>query len=231
MVKGIKEVGKEVLRGGSRWSTPSVRSRSPSSRLFLRGRQGVQSHGHRDEASDCTSWATMPVGQKCCWSKNAVPPPDADRLRPCHQWGKKLGSGPCALLVFVSSGAALVSCEYTDEEPTQMAAPPDIPGQPLLRRRRLTSIWLRCRRETRRNWICALALDLKGLYWAAQAGWEATGSGPRPIGIPKGSYTVTAACHGVMKASLTLSQSDRRGGTQQELALECGSSNEGGSGP
>jgi hypothetical protein len=42
------------------------------------------------------------------------------------------------------------------------------------------------------------------------------------IGIPKGSYTVTAACHGVMKASLTLSQSDRRGGTHQELALDCG---------
>jgi len=61
-----------------------------------------------------------------------------------------------------------------------------------------------------------------GVVLGGSGGLGGDGFGTSSIGIPKGSYTVTAACHGVMKASLTLSQSNRRGGTQQELALDCG---------
>jgi hypothetical protein len=40
--------------------------------------------------------------------------------------------------------------------------------------------------------------------------------------VPKGSYTVTAECVGMQKASLTISQPDLRGGTTREAALDCG---------
>jgi hypothetical protein len=47
-------------------------------------------------------------------------------------------------------------------------------------------------------------------------------SGASATEIPKGSYTVTAECVGMLKASLTVSQPDLRGGTTHEVALNCG---------
>ncbi|MEV7133174.1 hypothetical protein AB0N24_09835 [Arthrobacter sp. NPDC093128] len=40
--------------------------------------------------------------------------------------------------------------------------------------------------------------------------------------LDKGSYTVTAACIGIPNAVLHISQSNLRGGTTHELALDCG---------
>ncbi|WP_410554462.1 hypothetical protein [Arthrobacter globiformis] len=40
--------------------------------------------------------------------------------------------------------------------------------------------------------------------------------------MPKGSYTVTAECVGMLKASLAVSQPDLRGGTTREVPINCG---------
>jgi hypothetical protein len=126
------------------------------------------------------------------------------------------------LLIFISSGAALVSCEYTDEEPTQMAAPPGYsrpaPAAPAEADLDLAEVHA----GNQAQLDMRLGPRPEGVVLGGSGGLGGDGFRTSIIGIPKGSYTVTAACHGVMKASLTLSQSDRRGGTQHELALECG---------
>ena len=165
--------------------------------------------------------------------------------------GRSWVRGPALLLVFVSSGAALSSCEYADEEPSQAAAPtgysrpapaPPVysrpaPAPPVLLPAGPCSPAAGARDLAEEQADRDLAeeqagnqaqLDVRlgprpdGLVWGAFGGLGGDGFEISKAGISEGRYTVTAACQGVKKASLTLSQSNSRGGTQQELALDCG---------
>ncbi len=136
--------------------------------------------------------------------------------------GKRWIRGLAVLLVFVSSGAAMTSCAYEDEELSQTTAAPvysrPAPAPPPQADADLAEVQAGNQAE----------LDIRlgprpdGVVLGGSGGLGGDGFRTSVVAIPEGSYTVTAACHGVMKASLSLWQPNRRGGTQQELVLECG---------
>lgn len=126
------------------------------------------------------------------------------------------------LLVLASSGVALSACEYPDDEPAPTAAPAEpfrpAPAPPPKDEPGLAEAAARNQAQ----------LDIRlgprpdGVVFGGLGGLGGDGFRTSAIGIPKGSYTLTAACIGVMAASVSISQPDRRGGTAHELALDCG---------
>ena len=136
--------------------------------------------------------------------------------------GKRWVRSLALLLVFISSGAALCSCEYADDELSQASAPPGnsrpAPGPPPEANRDLAEV--QAGNQTQLDTRLGPRPD--GVVLGGSGGLGGDGFRTSTVGIPEGSYTVTAACHGVMKASLNLWQPNRRGGTQQEIVLECG---------
>jgi hypothetical protein len=132
------------------------------------------------------------------------------------------------LLVLVSSGIAISACEYQDASP----APPDTPAvfsppaptsppaPPPVPKADPTLAQVQVRNQTQLDRRLGLPPD--GLVLGGSGGLGNDGFRSSATGIPKGSYAVTAECVGVLKASLTVFQPDRRGGTMHEVALDCG---------
>ena len=149
-------------------------------------------------------------------------------------------SRPIALLlVLASCGIALSACEYQDASPapsdtTEVISPPAPPPAPIVDQSATISrsapppppkvdptiAQLQARNGAQLDKRLGLPPD--GLVMGGSGGLGNDGFRASDAGIPKGRYTVTAECVGVRKASLTVFQSDPRGGTTHEVALECG---------
>ncbi|MDR6558625.1 hypothetical protein J2809_002995 [Arthrobacter pascens] len=125
------------------------------------------------------------------------------------------------LLVLACSGMALGACEYADDSPAPAAASPEpsrpAPPRPPTADPRVAEV--AARNQTQLDSL--LGPSPEGVVLAGSGGLGSDGFRTSVIGISKGNYTVTAACVGVRAASLSISQSDRRGGTAHELALDC----------
>jgi hypothetical protein len=142
------------------------------------------------------------------------------------------------LLVLASSGIALNACEYQDAspaptdtpdatsppapplvpkaDPSAMISPPVPPSAPKVDPT-IAQVQARNGAQLDRR----LGLPPDGLVLGGSGGLGHDGFRLSAPGIPKGSYTVTAECVGMLKASLTVFQSDRRGGTTHEVSLDC----------
>jgi hypothetical protein len=132
--------------------------------------------------------------------------------------------GAALLLAVVCSGSVISGCEYTDDfadttaAPTRSSrpAPPRPPtADPDLAKDEATNM---------DDLDVLLGPPPGGIVVAGAGGLGGSGFRKSVSAVGKGSYMVTAACIGTPKASLFLSQSDRRSETSQELALDCGSS-------
>lgn len=143
--------------------------------------------------------------------------------------GGSRGSGAIALLlVLASSGIALSACEYQDASPAPTdtsavlspPAPISRPAPPPVPKADPTLAQVQVRNQTQLDRRLGLPPD--GLVLGGSGGLGNDGFRSSATGIPKGSYAVTAECVGVLKASLTVFQPDRRGGTTHEVALDCG---------
>lgn len=132
--------------------------------------------------------------------------------------------GAALLLAVVCAGTAISGCEYTDDFADTTAAPtmssrPAPPPPP-------TADPDLAKDEARNLDDLNVLLGPRpgGIVPAGAGGLGGSGFRKTVSAVGKGSYMVTAACIGTPKASLFLSQSDRRGETSQELALDCGTS-------
>jgi hypothetical protein len=148
------------------------------------------------------------------------------------------------LLVLASCGIALNACEYQDDSPAPAdpsavvspSAPPPVPmaspapidtpaaisppARPPLPKDdpALAQVQVRNQAQLDRR----LGLPPDGLVSGGSGGLGDGGLRASATEIPKGSYTVTAECVGMLKASLSVSQRDLPGGTTHEVALNCG---------
>jgi hypothetical protein len=136
--------------------------------------------------------------------------------------GNRSSRAVALLLVLVSSGIALSACEYQDDRPAPSSAPTQtsVPAPPPLPKADPGVAKAQARNQTQLD--ARLGPQPDGLVLAGSGGLGNDGFRTSAAGIPEGSYAITAACVGVVKASLTISQPDRRGGTAHELALDCG---------
>jgi hypothetical protein len=144
------------------------------------------------------------------------------------------------LLVLASCGIAASACEYQDDSPAptdpSAVVPPSVP-QPVPMESpapfdtspafsppapkpdpNLAQVQVRNQAQLDRR----LGPPPDGLVSGGSGGLGDGGLQASATEIPKGRYTVTAECVGMLKASLTVSQSDPRGGTTHEVALNCG---------
>ena len=132
------------------------------------------------------------------------------------------------LLVLASSGIALRACEYQDASPaspdtaaaTSPPAPISRPAPPPVPKADPTIAQVQARNGTHLDRRLGPPPD--GLVLGGSGGLGNDGFRLSAPGIPKGSYTLTAECVGMLKASLAVFQSDRRGGTTHEVSLDCG---------
>jgi hypothetical protein len=126
------------------------------------------------------------------------------------------------MLAAVCSGAVLSGCEYTEgiadptaapAESSRPAPPPPPAADPNL-----------AADEARNLGELDTLLGPRpgGIVLAAAGGLAGSGFRITGTAVGHGSYTVTAACIGTPRATLVVSQTDRRGGTSQELDLDCG---------
>jgi hypothetical protein len=149
--------------------------------------------------------------------------------------GNRWSQGIALFLVSVSSGIALSACEYQDAGPAPsdalgvVSAPapeagpstgisPPVPPPPPKVDPTIAHVQARNGAQLDRR----LGLAPDGVVMGGSGGLANDGFRSSAHGIPKGSYTITAECVGVPKASLTVFQSDRRGGTTHEVSLDCG---------
>jgi hypothetical protein len=142
--------------------------------------------------------------------------------------GNRWSRATALLLVLASSGIALNACEYQDASPALTGTPAATSPPPATSPRpappvpktdpALAKAQVRSQAQLDRR----LGLPPKDVVLGGSGGLGNDGFRSSAAGIPKGSYTITAECVGVLKASLTISQFDRRGGTSHEVALDCG---------
>jgi hypothetical protein len=132
--------------------------------------------------------------------------------------------GAVLLLAVACTGTVISGCEYTDDFADTTAAPtrssrPAPPPPP-------TTDPDLAKDEARNldDLNVLLGPPPGGIVLAGAGGLAGSGFRKTATAVGKGSYLVTAACIGTPKASLVVSQNDRRGGTSQELALDCGTS-------
>jgi hypothetical protein len=129
--------------------------------------------------------------------------------------------GLALLLVFTGFGAVLSACEYTGEELAQATA---APGRSRPAPAPLPTADPELAKAQAENQV---QLDMRlgprpdGVVLGGSGGLGGDGFSASVAGVPSGSYTVTAACLGVTKASLVIWQPNYRGGRQQELTLDC----------
>lgn len=135
-----------------------------------------------------------------------------------NRWSRAIA----LLLVLASSGVALSACEYEDPVPVPADTPagPSRSTPPPLPKSEPGLAQVQARNQAQLD--SRLGPRPEDLVMGASGGLGTDGFRTSVPGIPKGSYTITAACVGVVKASITISQSDRRGGTAHEVALDCG---------
>jgi hypothetical protein len=157
-----------------------------------------------------------------------------------NRWSRAIA----LLLVLASSGIALSACEYQDDSPapavpsavvSPSASPPvpkaspalidtpaviSPPAHPPVPKEDPILARVRARNQVQLEKRLGLAPD--GLVLGGSGGLGDGGLRASATEIPKGSYTITAECVGMHKASLTISQPDQRGGTTREAALDCG---------
>jgi hypothetical protein len=156
--------------------------------------------------------------------------------------GNRWSRAMTLLLVLASCGIALSACEYEDDSPAHSASaavspssPPPVPmaspapidtpaafsppARPPVPND--TPALARARAANQAQLEKRLGLPPDGLVLGGSGGLGSGGLRASATEIPKGSYTVTAECVGMLKASLTVSQPGLRGGTTQEVALNC----------
>jgi hypothetical protein len=124
------------------------------------------------------------------------------------------------LLVLASSAGALSACAYTDDEAAERhpvtsrpAPPPPRTADPALAKEQASN-------QAQLDKI--LGPKPSDLVLGGSGGLGGDGHRTSLPGIPEGRYKVTSACVGVTDATLLIAQPDRRGGTNHELALKCG---------
>lgn len=133
--------------------------------------------------------------------------------------GGKQIRGLTLLLVLACSAGALSACAYTDDEAaappvTSRPAPPPRPtADPAVAREQANN-------QAQLDRI--LGPSPSDLVLGGSGGLGGDGHRTSLPGIPQGRYKVTSACVGVSDAALLIAQPDRRGGTNHELALKCG---------
>jgi hypothetical protein len=153
-------------------------------------------------------------------------------------------SRPIALLlVLASCGIALSACEYQDAspapgDPSAAASPSTPPTVPMASRGPIDTpaafspparppvpeddpALARVRVRNQAQLEKRLGLPPDGLVLGGSGGLGNGGLQASATEIPRGSYTVTAECVGMLKASLTVSQPGLRGGTTHEVAFNC----------
>lgn len=139
------------------------------------------------------------------------------------------------LLVLASSGMALSACEYQDASPApsvtlEVISPPAPKADPStaisppvpLPSPEVDPTIAHVQARNGAHLERRLGLPPDGLVMGGSGGLGNDGVRSSAPGIPKGSYTITAECVGVLKASLAIFQADRRGGTTHEVSLDCG---------
>ncbi|WP_214954500.1 hypothetical protein [Arthrobacter sp. ISL-69] len=125
-------------------------------------------------------------------------------------------------LLLACLAAAITGCEYGDDvgDPTaaparsaRPAPPPPPTADPGLGKN-----------ESRNLAVLEVLMGPRpgGTVLDGAGGLGGSGFRKSVRALDKGSYTVTAACIGIPNAVLHISQSNLRGGTTHELALDCG---------
>jgi len=128
-----------------------------------------------------------------------------------------------ALLLAVAAGAAgLAGCEYTDDvtdptsaptrtrRPAPPPPPPVDPGLAEAEQRNLDKL------------EAVLGTRPGGIVLGGTGGIGGSGFRISKPAVPKGTYTLTAACIGAPNGLLTVSQDGLRGGGRAEMSLDCG---------
>lgn len=147
--------------------------------------------------------------------------------------------GIALVLVLASSAFALSACEYQDASPVtsespDVVSPPAPPPAPKAEPSRVISppspslmpkadpTLAQVQVRNQAHLDSRLGLPPDGLVLGGSGGLGNDGFRSSATDIPKGSYTVTAECVGILKASLTIFQSNPREGTTHQVALDCG---------
>ncbi|SDL72301.1 hypothetical protein SAMN04487916_11379 [Arthrobacter sp. ov407] len=126
------------------------------------------------------------------------------------------------LLAVACTAAGLAGCEYKDDvtdptaaptragRPTRSLTPPVDPGLAEAEQRNLGEL------------EAVLGTRPAGLVLGGTGGIGGSGFRNSAAAVPKGTYTLTAACIGAPNALLTVSQDGLRGGGRAEMNLDCG---------
>lgn len=136
--------------------------------------------------------------------------------------GERPVAGTVLLLVMAGAGMAISGCEYADNSPVPVTEPPSAsrtaPPPPPTADPGLAEAQARNQSQLE----VLLGSKPGNVVFASSGGISGSGFRGSLAGIPKGTYTVTAACIGVSSASLSITQPDHRGGTEHTLPMECG---------
>ncbi|MFE4226602.1 hypothetical protein ACFRJ8_01800 [Arthrobacter sp. NPDC056886] len=138
--------------------------------------------------------------------------------------GKHWMRGAALLLAVAGTAAGLAGCEYPDDvtDPTpaptragrparSLPPPPPVdPGLADAEQRNLGEL------------EAVLGARPGGLVLGGTGGIGGSGFRISAAAVPKGTYTLTAACIGAPNALLTVSQDGLRGGGRAEMNLDCG---------
>ena len=140
---------------------------------------------------------------------------------------KSLGGGQhwmrgAALLLAVATAAGVAGCEYPDDvtdptaaptrasRPARSLPPPADPGVTTAEQRNLGEL------------EAVLGTRPGGIVLGGTGGIGGSGIRLSKVAVPKGTYTLTAACIGAPNALLMVSQDGLRGGGRAEMSLDCG---------
>ena len=136
--------------------------------------------------------------------------------------GRHWMRGAALLLAVAGTAAGLAGCEYPDDvtdptaaptrasRPVRSLPPPADPGVATAEQRNLGKL------------EAVLGTRPGGIVLGATGGIGGSGFRHSATAVPKGTYTLTAACIGAPNALLTVSQDGLRGGGRAEMNLDCG---------
>lgn len=136
--------------------------------------------------------------------------------------GRHWMRGVALLLAVAGAATALAGCEYSDDvgDPTaapartrRAAPPPPSPAGPEL-----------AMAESRNLHDLGAVLGARpdGIVLEGAGGLGGAGVRKSVKALPKGTYTVTAACVGAPTGDISITQDGLRDGGKLELALDCG---------
>ena len=137
--------------------------------------------------------------------------------------GGKRVRGMTLLLVLASSASVLSACTYTDDEAGPATVAPASTSRPATPRQTTADPALAREQASNQAQLDRiLGPTPPDLVLGGSGGLGGDGHRTSLPGLPKGSYRVTSSCVGVAEAALLIAQPDRRGGTNYELELKCG---------